>query len=159
KELGVRLIQRSSRSFVVTDTGRDFYRHAAAMLIEAEAAENIVRGRLAEPSGPVRITASVPTAQLVLAKLLPELAHKYPKLRVELEASDRFVDVIQEGFDIVVRDHFSPLPDSELVQRRIGSDPVCLVAAEAYLEQHGRLVHPEDLTAHYGLLTSPSAST
>ena len=72
--LGVRLIQRSSRVFVVTDTGQAFYRHAAAMLIEAEAAENVVRGLQAEPAGIVRITASVTTAQLVLAELLPALA-------------------------------------------------------------------------------------
>src|SRR5687768_11697906 len=62
-ELGVRLIQRSSRRFTVTDLGREFHRHAVAMLIEAEAAENAVRQRLAEPSGIVRITASIPTAQ------------------------------------------------------------------------------------------------
>ena len=73
-ELGVRLIQRSSRRFSVTDAGKDFHRHAAAMLIEAETAENLVRGRMAEPSGVVRITASIPTAQSTLAQPLVELA-------------------------------------------------------------------------------------
>ncbi|ARU27908.1 LysR substrate-binding domain-containing protein [Cellvibrio sp. PSBB006] len=157
--LGVRLIQRTSRRFVVTDTGKDFYRHAAAMLIEAEAAENIVRGRMAEPNGLVRITASIPTAQLFLAPLLPELAGKYPKLRIDLDATDRFVDVIQEGFDIVVRDHFSPLPNSELVQRQLCVDPVFLVASPAYLDTFGAPKTPQDLIAHHGLLTATSASS
>lgn len=154
KALGVRLIQRTSRSFVVTETGRDFYRHAAAMLIEAEAAENVVRGRLAEPSGTVRIAASVPTAQFWLSKLLPALVVEYPKLRVELDVADRFIDIVREGFDIALRDHFAPLPDSELVQRRLGRDPVYLVAAEAYLAGRGMPGCPEDLAGHEGLFTS-----
>ncbi len=154
KDLGVRLINRTSRRFAVTETGEDFYRHAAAMLVEAEAAENVVKGRLAEPSGAVRITASVPTAQLSLAPLLPELALAYPKLRVMLHATDRFVDIVQEGFDLAVRDHFAPLPDSGLVQRRVGSEAIWFVAAPAYLAERGMSAHPGDLDNHDGLLTS-----
>ena len=157
--LGVRLIQRSSRVFVMTDTGQAFYRHAAAMLIEAEAAENVVRGLQAEPSGIVRITASVTTAQLVLADLLPLLATRYPKLQVALHATDRFVDLVQEGFDIGVRDHSAPLPDSELVQRRVGFEPFYLVAAPAYLAARGGPpAEPGELARHDALLLSPAAS-
>ena len=154
RSLGVRLINRTSRRFAVTETGEDFYRHAAAMLIEAEAAESVVKGRLAEPSGTVRITASVPTAQLSLSPLLPELALAYPKLRVMLHATDRFVDIVQEGFDLALRDHFGPLPDSDLVQRRIGSEAIWFVASPAYLAARGVPVHPEDLGSHDGLLTT-----
>ncbi|MFN4117908.1 LysR substrate-binding domain-containing protein [Acidovorax sp.] len=157
--LGVRLIQRSSRVFVMTDTGKAFYRHAAAMLIEAEAAENVVRGLQAEPTGLVRITASVTTAQLVLAELLPVLAERHPRLQVMLHATDRFVDLVQEGFDIGVRDHSAPLADSELVQRRVGFEPFYLVAAPAYLARHGG--PPTDwqaLAGHDGLLLSAAAS-
>lgn len=156
-DLGVRLIQRSSRRFAVTELGQDFYRHAAAMLIEAEAAENVVKGRLAEPSGVVRITASIPTAQHSLAEPLLELAHTYPKIRIVLHATDRFVDLVQEGFDIAVRDHFAPLPDSGLVQRRVCSDPVHLVAAPDYLARRGAPQNPDDLASHDGLITSSSA--
>lgn len=124
------------------------------MMIEAEAAENVVRGRLAEPSGTVRITASVPTAQLSLAPLLPQLALAYPKLRVTLHATDRFVDVIQDGFDLAVRDHFAPLPDSGLVQRRIGFQAKLIVASPLYLQGNGTPERPEDLDHHDGLLTS-----
>ena len=156
KTLGVRLINRTSRRFTVTEIGEDFYRHASAMLIEAEAAEAIVKGRLAEPSGTVRITASVPTAQMMLAGLLPPLAKTYPKMKVMLHATDRFVDVVQEGFDIAVRDHFAPLPDSGMVQRRVATDAILLVAAPAYLESSGHPREPSDLSRHDGLLASLS---
>ncbi|RVJ29469.1 LysR substrate-binding domain-containing protein [Sinorhizobium medicae] len=154
RNLGVRLINRTSRHFAVTETGKDFYRHAAAMMIEAEAAENVVRGRLAEPNGTVRITASVPTVQLSLAPILPQLALAYPKLRVTLHATDRFVDIIQEGFDLAVRDHFAPLPDSGLVQRRVGTQAKLIVASPLYLHRNGTPERPEDLDRHDGLLTS-----
>lgn len=156
KTLGVRLIHRTSRSFVPTEIGRDFYRHAAAVLIEAEAAENLVKGRLAEPSGLVRITCSVPTAQISLANLLPVVARAYPKIQLEVHATDRFVDIVQEGFDIAVRDHFRPLPDSDLVQRRIGFEPFYMVASPAYLEKYGVPESPVDIADHQGLLISPS---
>jgi DNA-binding transcriptional LysR family regulator len=155
--LGVRLIQRSSRRFVVTDVGREFHRHAVAMLIEAEGAENAVRERLAEPSGFVRITASIPTAQVALAAPLLELARRYPKLHVAVQAADRFVDILQEGIDIAVRDHFAPLPDSGLIQRTVCVDPVYLVAAPAYLDSRGTPSAPAELALHDGLPVQPQA--
>lgn len=155
KAAGVRLIQRTSRSFIVTETGRDFHRHAAAMLIEAEAAEEVLKGRLAEPSGTVRITASLPTVQFSLAPLLPRLAVKYPKVRIMLDATDRFVDVVQEGFDIAIRAHYAALPDSNLVQRRIGFDPNWLVASEDYLRRKGSPAHPNEASQFDGLMVSP----
>ena len=154
KSLGVRLIHRTSRSFTVTEVGREFHRHAAAMLIEAEAAENVVKGRLAEPSGTVRITASLPIAQFRLAPLLPRLAERYPKVRIMLDVSDRFVDMVQEGYDIALRNHFAPLPDTDLVQRRISYDPAWLVASPGYLREKGPLLRPEDVNGLDGVMAS-----
>jgi DNA-binding transcriptional LysR family regulator len=156
KALGVRLVQRTSRSFTVTDVGRDFHRHASAMLIEAEAAENVIKRRLAEPSGTVRITASTPVAQFRLARLLPRLAADYPKVRIMLDVSDRFVDIVQEGFDIAIRNHFAPLPDTDLVQRRLSYDPAWLVASSTYLRNRGVPSRPEELGAFDGVMASPS---
>ena len=156
--LGARLIHRTSRSFVLTELGRDFYDHAQAAMIEAEAAESVVRRRLAEPSGTVRITASVPTAQSRLSGLLPALARAYPKIRLQLHVTDRFVDLVQEGFDIAVRSHFAPLPDSELVQRRMSVERITLVAAPDYLARRGVPQAPTELKDHDGLLTGPSAT-
>ncbi|WP_375759783.1 LysR substrate-binding domain-containing protein [Corallococcus exercitus] len=157
--LGARLIQRTSRSFTLTDVGRDFLDHARAAVMEAEAAENVVRRRQAEPSGVVRITTSVPTAQFRLADRLPLLALAHPKVRVELHATDRFVDLVQEGFDIAVRSHFSPLPASGLVQRRLTVESTILVASPGYLSSCGRIRRPEDLSEHDGLLTSATATS
>lgn len=154
-ELGVRLIHRTSRSFVLTDTGRDFHEHARAALIETEAAENAVRTRVAEPSGKVRITCGVPTAQDYLAPHLPALARAYPRLQVEIDVSDRFVDLVQEGYDIGVRSHFAPLPDSGLIQRQAAVETIVLVAAPAYLQARGAPRSARELDGHDGLLTGP----
>ena len=156
--LSVRLIHRTSRNFVLTDLGRDFHEHAQAALIEVEAAEDIVRRRQAEPSGRVRLTASVPVAQLYLADTLPELAKRHPKLLLQLHVSDRFVDLQQDGFDIAVRSHFSPLPDSGLVQRQLMVEPIVLVASSAYLAEHSPPRTPADLERHAGLMASATAA-
>lgn len=157
--LEARLIHRTSRSFTLTELGRDFYEHARAALIETEAAEAIVRRRQAEPSGTVRISASVPAAQLYLAAHLPRLARAYPKLQVQVDVTDRFVDVLQEGVDIAVRSHFAPLPDSGLVQRPVMVEAIILVASPDYLARHGTPHSPADLQHHEGLLTGPSSTT
>jgi DNA-binding transcriptional LysR family regulator len=157
--LGARLVQRTSRSFVLTEMGREIYQHARAILIEVESAEAAVQRRLAEPSGIVRLTAPIPTVQFQLADQLPRLAEAYPKLRLVLHASDRFVDLVQEGFDIAIRSHFAPLPDSGLVQRRLRVQPILLVASPRYLAQHGAPAQPEDLARHDGLLASEAAVT
>lgn len=156
-QLQVRLIHRTSRSFTMTELGRDFYEHARAALIETEAAEAVVRSRVAEPSGTVRITASIPTAQLYLAEHLPRLASAFPKLHVQLDVSDRFVDIVQEGYDIAVRSHFAPLPDSDLIQRQLTVEQTILVAAPEYLRRRGVPQSPEQLQAHAGLLVSAAA--
>lgn len=153
RALDVALIRRTTRRFVVTPTGRDFHRHAVAMVELADAAELAVRGRVAEPTGPVSITCSVPTAQTWLAELLPKIAKKHPKLRIALHATDRMVDIVRDGFDIAVRDHFAPLPDSTLVQRRVAVDPMVLVASPAYLRKRKDPRAPEDLEQHDVLVT------
>lgn len=155
--LGVRLIHRTSRHFALTELGRDVYEHARAAVIEAEAAETVVRRRRAEPSGTVRITASVPTAQFHLADRLHELVRSFPKLSIELHVTDRFIDLVQEGFDIALRSHFSALPDSGLMQRHIATEPIILVAAPDYLEACGEPSEPASLKEHDGLVVSARA--
>ncbi|CDZ43984.1 LysR substrate-binding domain-containing protein [Neorhizobium galegae] len=154
--LGVRLIQRTSRSFSLTDLGRDFFRHAQASVIEAEMAETIVRTHLGEPSGIVRMTAAVPTAQFILADHLAELSARYPKLHLSLHVSDQFVDIVQEGFDIAVRSHQAPLPDSTLLQKKLATDPFFVVASPDYVRTHGEPLRPEDLAGHRAVTAGPT---
>ncbi|WP_220446189.1 LysR substrate-binding domain-containing protein [Microbulbifer harenosus] len=153
--LDARLIHRTSRSFTLTELGQDFYRHARAAMIETESAEEAVRSRAAVPSGTVRMTTSVPVAQAYLAGHLPRLAETFPRLHLQVDVSDRFVDVVQEGYDLALRCHFAPLPDSGLVQRQVMVEPIVLVAAPGYLARAGRLSTPGDLEGHFGLLTGP----
>ncbi|ULR43827.1 LysR substrate-binding domain-containing protein [Rhizobium sp. K102] len=153
RRLGVRLIQRTSRSFALTELGREFFQHAQASIIEAEMAEGIVRRHLAEPAGSVRLTASVPTAQFTLTEHLPALAARYPKLRLSVHVTDRFVDIVQEGFDIALRSHRAPLPDSALVQRKLASHPFFILASPDYVSAHGQPRRPEELAEHATIMT------
>lgn len=157
--LGVRLIQRTSRSFSLTELGRDFFRHAQASIIEADMAESVVLTRLGEPAGTVRLTAAVPTAQFTLTELLPELAQRYPKLKLSVHVTDRFVDIVQEGFDIALRSHRVPLPDSALVQRRLASHPFFILASPDYVRTHGEPRRPEELADHPTVMTSLTETT
>ncbi|MBY4608360.1 LysR family transcriptional regulator [Rhizobium sp. 9T] len=154
RRLGVRLIQRTSRSFALTELGREFFQHAQASIIEADMAEGIVRRHLAEPAGSVRLTASVPTAQFTLTEHLPALAARYPKLRLSVHVTDRFVDIVQEGFDIALRSHRAPLPDSALVQRKLASHPFFILASPDYIGAHGQPRRPEELAEHATIMTS-----
>ena len=143
----------------MNDLGRDFFEPARASVIEAENAENVVRTRLGEPSGVVRLTTSVPTAQFTLAPLLDALSRRYPKLLLSLHVTDRFVDIVQEGYDIAIRSHQQPLPDSALVQRRLAVHDFHLVAAPAYLESYGTPERPEDLADHRAIVSNPAEAT
>ncbi len=142
--LGVRLIERTSRSFVMTDVGRAFYRHAKAMLIEAEAAEEVVTNLLAEPSGTVRITCSFGMARFV-SGLLSDFMTAYPEVDLVQYTTNRNVDLIEEGFDIGLRGHSAPLPDSSLVQRRLAVTPWHVFAAPTYLAAQGTPSEPADV--------------
>ena len=95
----------------------------------------------------MKITASVPVAQHQLADRLPGLLATYPKIDVQLHVSDRFVDLAYEGFDIAVRSHMSPLPNSDLRQRPMSVERVILVAAPVYLERYGVPPTPQQLSA------------
>lgn len=149
--LGVRLIQRTSRSFVVTDVGHEFYRHAKAMLLEAEAAEDAVTRRLSEPSGTVRITSSTGMAVFALSNLLPRFMAEFPKVIVVAHVTNRYVDIVDEGFDIALRAHWGAMTDSSLVQRVLTPTPWKLFASPALFE--GNIPDdPSDLSNVPGLL-------
>ncbi|MBO6834567.1 MAG: LysR family transcriptional regulator [Alphaproteobacteria bacterium] len=152
-QLGARLIHRSSRSFVLSDLGREFFEHARAAITEAETARDVVLRRKAEPSGPVRITTSIPTAQYMLARCLPDFAIAYPKVELRVHATDRFVDIVQEGYDIALRSHFASLPNSNLIQRKLSEEPIHLIAGTRYLAQNPEPETPEDLATHAAILT------
>ena len=149
--LGARLIQRTTRTFAVTEIGQEFYAHAVATLIEAETAENVVRQRMADPSGTIRFSCSVALAQLGVAELIPRFMTLFPRIRIVQHATNRLVDPVQEGFDVCLRAHSTPLPASTLIQRRLVDIPWHLFAGPAYLARKGTPANPDDLAAHDGV--------
>lgn len=158
-ELGVRLLNRTSRRFGMTDAGEEFYRHAIAMLREAEQAEAVIRNRLAEPSGTVRCTAGVATMQFAMAEMIPSFLLKYPKVNVVAHAADRPVDIVGENYDIAIRAHSDPLPDSNLVQKTLAHAPWGLFAGAGYVAAHGAPQAPEELQHHPSLFMMRSGVT
>jgi DNA-binding transcriptional LysR family regulator len=149
--LGVRLINRTSRRFGMTDAGEDFYRRAVVMLREAEQAETAIRHRLVEPSGTVRCTAAVATMQFAMRDIVADFLIRYPKVNVVAHATDQNVDIVGENYDVAVRSHTDPLPDSTLVQRTLTPAPWFLFAGSAYLDVNGVPQTPKDLRHHPSL--------
>ena len=149
--LGVRLLNRTSRQFGATDAGKEFYHHAVAMLREAEQAETAIRHRLSEPTGVVRCTAGVATMQFAMRDMLPDFLNLYPKVNVVAHATDRIVDIVGENYDVAVRAHSNPLPDSNLVQRTLTPAPWFLFAGSAYLDSNKAPETPRDLQKHPSL--------
>jgi DNA-binding transcriptional LysR family regulator len=143
--LGVRLLNRTSRRFGVTDAGADFYRHAVGVLQQAERAEDVMRERLSEPTGVVRFTTGVATAQFAMKEIICDFILRHPKVDLVQHVTDQQVDLIGENYDVAIRAHSSPLPDSTLVQRTLAPAPWFLFAGAAYLETHGAPKHPTDL--------------
>jgi len=149
--LGVRLLNRTSRRFAMTDAGEEFYRHAVVMLREAELAEAAIRHRLTEPTGTVRCTAAVATMQFAMRNIVPDFLLRYPKVNVVAHATDRKVDLIGENYDVAIRAHSDPLPDSTLVQRTLTPAPWFLFAGSAYLNAREAPQTPKDLQSHPSL--------
>lgn len=147
-ELGVRLLQRSTRRFAVTDVGQGVYRHAQSMLAEAQAAREVVDRLSAEPRGVVRASVPVNIAQQLMPKLLPDFLARYPQVRVQMHISNRRVDLINEGFDIAIRVRSKFDDDGSLIMRSFGQIQELLVASPKYLKGAGRPAEPEDLAEH-----------
>ncbi|SIT44127.1 Transcriptional regulator [Paraburkholderia piptadeniae] len=146
--LGVRLINRTSRQFAVTEVGEEFYQYAVALLRSAEVAEEAMRQRLVEPSGVIRVTVAAEIAQFALRHVLPTFLSDHPKVRIVETATDRVVDIVGEGFDLAIRGHTGQLQDSNLVQRPLAKAPWYLFAGAEYLGRMSQPEQPEELAAH-----------
>ena len=143
--LGVRLLQRTTRKFVVTEAGERFYRHCQAMLAEAHAATEDAVSLGGEPRGLVRLSCPVSLTQSLLAPLLPAFLARHPQVQLRVLSSNRRVDVIGEGFDVAIRVRDKLDTDAELVARSFGPKRVVLVASPAFVEQYGEPHAPQDL--------------
>jgi len=145
ERLGVRLLQRTTRRFMVTEVGERFHTHCRAVLEEAQAAQDAVDELRAEPRGLVRLSCPVSLTQTVLAYLLPDFLALYPKMQVRVTSSDRRVDVIGEGYDLAIRVRNKLDTDANLVVRSFGLARTKLVASPVLLDARGRPSQPAEL--------------
>jgi DNA-binding transcriptional LysR family regulator len=123
-----------------------YYEHCAALLAAADAAEEAIAGASTAERGRLRINAPIAFAQLYLADALAGFLAKHPQIEVDLSADNRFVDVVESGFDVVIR--ISQLQDSSLIARRLSDDRLVVCGAPAYFEKHGRPATPPELIGH-----------
>lgn len=148
-ELGVQLLARTTRGAALTEAGVTFRDHAARVCAEIDVARETIlpagdlRGRL-------RIAAPLTFGPTLLAPVFAELARRHPLLHVHASYSDRFVDLVGEGFDCAVRVGY--LGDSNLMARRVGPIHGALVASPAYIREHGAPETPDDLLTHQALM-------
>jgi DNA-binding transcriptional LysR family regulator len=144
RELGLTLVDRSTRRLAVTEAGQDVYNKARAVLSETEAIEDVVAKIRAEPQGLVRISCPLGVDRL-LGAALPAFLARYPRLRVQVLISNRRVDLIEEGVDVAVRVRERLDTDAELQVRTIGRSGLAPVASPGFLETHGQPASPADL--------------
>lgn len=155
ESLGVRLIQRTTRHFAVTDIGQEYYRHCVAMLVEAEAAQEVIDRMRSEPQGVVRVSCPSSMIYFQIGDLIARFMKENPKVDVLLESTNRRVDVLREGFDLAIRVRFPPLDDSDLVIRKLADSPQRLVASPSVIADFKRALVPADLTALPSLAWDP----
>lgn len=144
--LGLSLFTRTTRSLTLTTEGRDLHERALRLLREAEEIEQVAKTARAEPSGTLRVAASLPIGIHMIAPALPAFRARHPTVTVDLRLSDRFVDLVEEGIDLAVR--IGELADSRLLSRRLASHRLCCFASPAYLARRGTPSHPDDLAGH-----------
>lgn len=144
--LGVRLINRTTRRQSLTEMGRVFYERGRVILAEMDAARDLVNDSRAQPRGRLRVNASVTFGVHALAPELPRYLNAHPEVSIELTLTDRVVDLIDEGFDVVFR--IGSLADSGLIARSLNPYELILCAAPSYIAANGSPSTPDDLRQH-----------
>ena len=153
--LGTRLLNRTTRRVAPTQDGSAFYEHCKRLIADVEDAEALFRQKRAGPGGKLRIDVPARVGRLIIAPALPDFLARYPDVEISLGATDRAVDLVEDGIDCVLR--VGPLTDSTLIARHVGKMILINVASPSYLANHGVPVTPGDLHRHRAVLyASPS---
>lgn len=145
-ELGVRLFDRTTRSIRITDEGRTFLAHVDRILAEIEAARAAVGDSISSPKGRLKVSAPATFGQLFMAPAICAFLIKYPAIDVQIDLTDRIVNLQEEGYDVAIRS--GTMTDSALIAKRLAPDRQVIVASPAYLAAHGVPQVPGDLARH-----------
>jgi DNA-binding transcriptional LysR family regulator len=149
-ELGVRLLQRTTRSVHLTDAGHAYYDTVSRALVGLQEAQAAISDMQATPTGVVRVTSASDIGVNVLAALVARFVQKHPSIHVEMVLTGRFLNLVEEGVDLAVR--AGKLDDSSLVARRVGSLEARLFAAPGYLRRHAVPKSVKELASHDAIL-------
>lgn len=156
-QIGAQLLNRTTRKTALTESGATYLERARFILAELEEAERVVGDLRAGPTGALLINAPMTFGTMYLADAVAEFMAQHPQLKVQLVLNDRFVDPMEEGFDLTIR--IAHMPDSTLIARRIAPIHLAMVASPEYLERHPRPRVPADLSEHrvlhYGTMEGP----
>lgn len=146
ERLGVRLINRTTRRLALTEVGAVYRDFCARIVQDVEEAELVAGRHAVEPRGRLKVNAPMTFGSLHLGPLLPDFLARFPKIEVELTLNDRFVDLVEEGYDVAVR--VGRLADSSLIARRFATARFVCAASARYLDRNGRCLDPDDLARH-----------
>ena len=144
--LGVRLVNRTTRTLSLTGEGQVYLAHATRILDDIRVMEDEVSSSRAAPRGLLRVNATLGFGRTTIAPLISRFSKRYPEVEVQLQLTDRPIDLVEEAFDLGIR--FGALPDTRLTARRILSNRRFLCASPAYLKRAGTPQTPEDLAQH-----------
>lgn len=144
-QLGLRLLHRTTRKLSLTPAGETYYRHCSALREEAQAAHDAVAQVRSEPQGTLRVTCPVTVAQTTLAPVLPRWLALHPRVRLEMEITNRVVDLVEEGVDVALRVRARLEDSGSLVVKRLGLTRTMLLASPALLAREGHPASPDDL--------------
>jgi DNA-binding transcriptional LysR family regulator len=146
RELGVRLLERTTRSLSLTEMGREIFERAVGILGAVEDAERVAQRMLAEPRGVLKLTCGVEFGMIAVSGWIDGYLQRHPQVGVEADFTGRVIDIVHEGFDLAIR--VGELPDSRLAARRIGELHYGLYASPGYLSRRGAPGSPEELARH-----------
>lgn len=146
EHLGIRLLQRTTRRLSLTEEGRAYYQHCKKILISVLEMEAGINASVGLVQGRLRISTPQTFGVHYLAELWARFAKEYPQVTLDIELSDRVVDLIEENYDLAIR--IAQLPDSSLISRTLSCTRLVLCASPEYLSRHGTPVHPHNLVQH-----------
>lgn len=145
EQLGVQLLHRTTRLVTLTEEGAMYQERARKAIEDLQEAARLVQDHKASPVGLLRINAPMSFGKRYLAQPLAAFAHTYPEVRLDVDFDDRNVDMLAEGYDVVIR--IGALPDSSFIARKLAECPLILCATPYYCEKYGPITRPEELTS------------
>ncbi len=146
ERLGVRLLNRTTRSLALTEIGRVYFERCQQVVDDIDELEAVVKDQRSAPSGKLIIAAPLTFGEMYLTPAIADFLNEQQAITIDLRLTDRFVGLVDEGVDIAIR--IAELEDSSLIARRLAPARIAVCASPAYLKQHNEITHPDDLVRH-----------